>query len=70
MQPLECPAVSGVAGPSTSPPGRLRPWEAPDCLPSSAPLLWTWRVSGGQGLWAPSHGNKERCALSPILTCQ
>lgn len=52
------------------PPGRLRPWEAPACLPSSAPLLWTWRVSGGQGLWAPSHGNRERCALSPILTCQ
>lgn len=66
MQPLECPAVSGIAEPSTSPPGRLRPLEGPDCLPSSAPMLRTWRVGPG----APSHGNKERCALSPILMPQ
>lgn len=48
------------------PPGRLRPLEGPDCLPSSAPVLRTWRVGPG----APSHGSKERCALSPILMRQ
>lgn len=37
---------------SASPPGWLRPLEAPDCLPSSAPLLWTmegewWAGPGG-----------------------